>query len=150
MRIVTASSAVDEAITIDGGSGNDTLIGGNTAEQISGGIGNDNIDANRGDDVALLGSGSDTFRWDPGDGNDTVEGGADTDALVFNGANIGESIDVSANGGRVRFLRSIASVVLDLDDVEGITFNALGGADTIIVNDMAGTDLRTFDANLAA
>ena len=39
---------------------------------------------------------------------------------------------------------------MDLDDVEGIAFNAFGGADTVIVNDMAGTDLRTVDANLAA
>ena len=48
------------------------------------------------------------------------------------------------------FVRNIANVALDLDDVEGITFNALGGADAVIVNDMAGTDLRTFDANLLA
>ena len=70
--------------------------------------------------------------------------------MAFNGSNIGENIYVSANGGRVQLVRSIANVVMDLDDVEGITFNALGGADAVIVNDMAGTDLRTFDANLAA
>ena len=150
VRILTASSVVDEAITIDGGSGNDTLIGGHTAEQLVGGTGNDVVDGNRGNDVVLLGSGTDTFQWDPGDGSDIVEGGPDRDALAFNGSNIGENIYVSANGGRVLFVRDIATVALDLDDVEGVTFNALGGADAVIVNDMAGTDLRTFEANLAA
>ena len=36
----------------------------------------------------------------------------------FNGANIAENIDISANGGRVLFFRDIANVTMDLDDVE--------------------------------
>ena len=32
---------------------------------------------------------------------------------------------------------------MDLDDVDRVGFHALGGADTIIVNDLAGTDART-------
>ena len=30
---------------------------------------------------------------------------------------------------------------MDLNDVEAIDFNALGGADTIVVNDLSGTDV---------
>ena len=30
---------------------------------------------------------------------------------------------------------------MDLDDVESVDFNALGGADTITVNDLTGTDV---------
>src|SRR4029434_2821767 len=59
--------------------------------------------------------------------------------MVFNGANIAEIIDISANGGRVRFTRNIATVTMDLNDVEQIDFNALGGADNITVNDLSGT-----------
>ena len=59
------------------------------------------------------------------------------------------TIDISANGGRVRFFRDIANVMMDLNDVEGIDFNALGGADTIIVNDLTGTDVTEVNIDLA-
>src|SRR6185369_17265478 len=61
-------------ITVDGGAGNDTLLGSNGADLLLGGDGNDFIDGNQGTDTALLGAGDDTFQWDPGDGNDIVEG----------------------------------------------------------------------------
>ena len=63
--------------------------------------------------------------------------------MAFNGANINERMDVSANGGRVRFTRDIANIVMDLNDVERIDVKALGGADTITVNDLSGTDAST-------
>ena len=88
-----------------------------------------------------MGAGDDMFQWDPGDGSDTVEGGDGIDTLLFNGANIDESIDISANGGHVRFSRDVANVTMDLNDVERIDFNALGGADNIVVGDMSGTDV---------
>ena len=58
--------------------------------------------------------------------------------MLFNGANINENFDVSANGGRVRFTRNVANIVMDLNDVETIDVNALGGADTLTVNDLSG------------
>jgi len=39
---------------------------------------------------------------------------------------------------------------MDLDDVESIDLNVLGGADLITVNNMAGTDLAELNVNLAA
>jgi Ca2+-binding RTX toxin-like protein len=37
----------------------------------------------------MIGSqGNDTFVWNPGDGNDSIEGQAGVDNLLFNGANI--------------------------------------------------------------
>jgi Ca2+-binding RTX toxin-like protein len=39
---------------------------------------------------------------------------------------------------------------MDLNDVEGIDFNALGGADNITVHDVSGTDLVEANINLAA
>ena len=111
--------------------------------------GNDLVNGGDGNDAALLGAGDDTFVWNPGDGNDTIEGQDGIDTMLFNGANIGENIDISANGGRVRFPRNVANVVMDLNDVEGIDFNALGGADTITVNDLSGTDVTEVNLNLA-
>ena len=141
--VITAGNglAALTSLTIDGGTGNDTITGGDGADLLLGGDGNDLITGGRGNDVALLGAGDDVFVWNPGDGNDTVEGQAGFDRLDFNGANIAEKIDISANGERVRFTRDIANVTMDLNDVEQVDFHALGGADTIVVNDLTGTDL---------
>jgi hypothetical protein len=137
-------------LTLDGGNDNDTILGSNGADLILGGAGDDFVDGNQGDDIAFLGSENDTFQWDPGDGNDTVEGQAGIDTLVFNGSNIGEIIDISANGGRVRFFRNVANITMDLDDVERITYNALGGADQVVVNSLAGTDVTQVTIDLGA
>jgi Ca2+-binding RTX toxin-like protein len=127
---------------IDGGAGNDTINGGDGAETLLGGDGNDAIDGNRGDDTGLLGAGDDSFRWDPGDGSDIVEGQDGIDTLRFNGAGVAENFDISANGQRVRFFRDVANITMDLNDVEQIDTQALGGADNAVVNDISGTDLK--------
>ena len=129
-------------ITVDGGAGNDTILGGNGADKLLGGDGNDFIDGQQGNDTALLGAGDDVFQWDPGDGSDTVEGQDGTDTMLFNGSNIAEIFEASANGGRVLFTRNVGNIVMDLNDVEKIDLNALGGADTIVVNNLAGTDVN--------
>ncbi len=136
-------------ITVDGGAGNDTILGGNGADLLLGGDGNDFIDGNQGNDVALLGAGDDSFQWDPGDGSDVVEGQAGIDTMLFNGANVGEIFEVSANGERVRFTRNVGNIVMDLNDVERIKLNALGGSDTVTVNDLSGTDVTEVDIDLA-
>ena len=78
-----------------------------------------------------------------------VEGQAGTDAMLFNGANIAENIDIAANGGRVLFFRDIANVTMDLNDVETVQFNALGGKDNINVGDLTGTDAKLVAIDLA-
>jgi Ca2+-binding RTX toxin-like protein len=95
-----------------------------------------------------MGAGDDTFVWNPGDDNDVIEGQDGFDAMLFNGANVAEVINIAANGGRVLFTRNVASVVMDLNDVEGIDFNARGGADNIIVGDLSGTDVTEVNLNL--
>src|SRR5262249_58874665 len=100
--------------------------------------------------MASLGAGNDTFIWNPGDGSDTVEGQAGFDTLVFNGANINEKIDISANGSRVRFSRDVANITMDLNGVERIDFHALGGADNITVNDLTGSDVKQVAIHLGA
>jgi Ca2+-binding RTX toxin-like protein len=128
-------------LTIDGGAGDDTILGSQGPDVFLGGHNNDFILGDNGNDLALMGAGDDAFQWNPGDGNDTLEGQDGTDTMLFFGANIGENIDVVANGGRVLFLRNVANVTMDLDDVESIDFRALGGADNVVVGDLSGTDL---------
>ncbi|MPZ44842.1 MAG: calcium-binding protein [Betaproteobacteria bacterium] len=136
-------------ITVDGGAGNDTILGSNGADILIGGDGNDFIDGQQGNDVAFLGDGEDVFQWDPGDGSDTVEGQDGIDTMLFNGSAGSEIFETSANGGRVRFTRNLGNIVMDLDDVESIDLHALGNADTVIVNDMSGTDLTEVNVDLA-
>ncbi len=118
--VITAGNALSSLIslTLDGGAGNDTITGGDGADTLLGGDGNDTVIGGRGNDVASLGAGDDTFVWNPGDGSDTVEGGSGVDTLLFNGSNVGEKIDISANGGRVRLFRDVGNVTMDLHGIE--------------------------------
>ena len=106
--------------------------------------------AGAGTTLAQLGDGDDTFVWNPGDGSDTVDGGAGLDTLLFNGANVSEKIDISANGGRVRFFRDVGNVTMDLNSIETIKFTALGGADNIAVHDLTGTGVKQVAIDLAS
>ena len=146
----TGNLAALIAITVDGGAGSDNLSGSNGVDTLRGGDGNDVIDGQQGNDIAFLGAGDDTFQWDPGDGSDVVEGQDGADKMLFNGSNIGENIDISANGQRVRLVRNVANITMDTDDVEAIEVNALGSPDNLTVNDISGTDLTAIRANLAA
>jgi Ca2+-binding RTX toxin-like protein len=144
----TGLAASVTRLTIDGGEGNDNILGSAGDDLLIGGDGNDFIDGGRGSDVALMGAGDDTFRWDPGDGSDTVEGQSGNDTLRFFGSNANEQFNVSANGPRVRFTRDVGNVVMDLNGVEGINLSAQGGTDTVTVNDMTGTDLTLLNLDL--
>ena len=128
-------------MTLNGGAGND---------QLSTGGGDDLVNGGAGTDMIFLGFGDDTFIWNPGDGNDFIEGSAGRDKLVFNGDNLNENVAISSSGGLARFTRNVGNIALDLDDVEQIDFNALGGVDTITVNDLTGTDVVEVDLNLAS
>ena len=134
--------------TIDGGGGNDTLLGGDGNDTLIGGSGNDTVTGGRGNDVAMLGSGNDTFIWNPGDGSDAVDGGSGTDTLVFNGSNANESMSIFANGSHASLFRDVGNVTMDLNSVEKIQIAALGGADSITVNDLTGTGVKQVAINL--
>ena len=114
--------------------------------------GNDTVQGADGNDRAFLGAGDDRFIWNPGDDNDTVEGEEGTDTLEFNGANAPEIINIQPKPGaeeRSFFLRDVANVIMDMDRVERIEFNARGGVDQINVHDMTGTDVSLVDLDLS-
>src|SRR5262249_37586269 len=138
------------SLTVDGGTGNDTITGGDGNDTLLGGDGNDLIVGGRGADTALMGAGGDTFVWNPGDGRATVEGQAGADTLQFNGANVAENINLSANGQRLRFTRDVANITMDVDGTERVNFVALGGADTITVGDLTGTAVTAVNLDLSA
>jgi Ca2+-binding RTX toxin-like protein len=127
-------------LTLNGGLGIDVFFGSQGEDLFTGGDGND---------TALLAGGDDTIVWNPGDDLDTIEGDDGYDALLFNGANVSENIDISAVNGHVRFFRNVANVALDLAGVEAIDFVARGGNDLIVVNDLSSTQLVELNLNLA-
>src|SRR5262249_60543511 len=54
-------------LSLNGGTGNDTILGSMGSDLVNGGAGND---------VVQMGDGNDTFVWNPGDGSDVVDGQA--------------------------------------------------------------------------
>src|SRR5215470_4445912 len=140
----------EKQVTIIGGAGDDTLIGGVGAETFYGGTGNDTIDGGGGNDVIYLGAGDDTVIWRPGSGSDVIDGEGGSDRLVFNGAAIGEHIELSAVDGRLRLTRDIAAVTLDVAGVENVELHTLRGADNVVVGDLFGTAVTRVDVDLGA
>ena len=140
----------DEAVTMFAGRGNDTFDGGDGAELFFGGRGRDAVDGNRGNDTGILGSGWDSFRWDPGDGSDIVEGQRGWDTLDFNGADGDEQMSLTPDGSRSLFLRVQGNIRMDMDGVEKLDLTALGGVDTITLDDMSGTDFQRAKVDLQA
>jgi hypothetical protein len=156
-RIDDANGAFTDAIptTVAGADGDDSLEGGQVQvaaenETYKGGDGNDLVDGGKGADTAYLGDGNDTFRWDNGEGSDVIEGQDGTDAMLFNGAAVVDTVTMSANGGRLTFFRQPAAITMDTDEVETVDFNALGSADSITVNDLTGTDVTQTNLDLAS
>jgi hypothetical protein len=156
-RIDDSNGAFTNTIptTLSGGDGNDSLEGGQTqvaaqSETFKGGDGNDFVDGGKGNDTAYLGSGNDAFRWDNGEGSDVIEGQDGIDTMQFNGSTGTDTATMSPNGGRLTFFRTQGTVTMDTNNVEVVDFNALTGADSLTVNDLAGTDVTQTNVDLAS
>ena len=144
---LTGSASDDQ---LDGGAGNDTLLGRGGNDTLLGGPGDDILTGGQGTDVMFGGDGNDQIIWNPGDGSDVVEGQDGEDTLVFNGANVDETVDLSANGQRLRFFRNVANITMDCDGIERVIFHALGGTDQVTVNDLTGTQVSNVVVDLAS
>ena len=94
------------------------LLGSNGADILLGGDGNDFVDGQQGNDTALPGRRRRHVPVGSGRRQRHVEGQDGTDTMLFNGSAANERMEASANGGRVRFTRDIANIVMDLNDVE--------------------------------
>jgi Ca2+-binding RTX toxin-like protein len=149
---ITAGNGLANLIflALNGGAGNDTITGGDGADRITGGDGNDVIIGGKGNDSLFGGAGDDTFIWNNGDGSDLVEGEDGADTLQFNGAAANENFALTANGTRLRFTRDLGNINMDVNGVETVNVAAEGGADTLTVNDLTGTDVTTVNADLSA
>ena len=97
---------------VNGGAGNDTIIGNLNANVISGAGGNDTLSG---------GAGNDTFNYTIGDGIDIIDGGADTDTLAISGTAGDDTIDVVTSGSTITSIEGMIPT-----SVESYTLNGLG------------------------
>jgi Ca2+-binding RTX toxin-like protein len=68
---ITVQNGITKNAFLDGGDGNDTVVGGYGHDVVFGGAGADNVGGNRGRDMLFGGTGA-----------DSVSGGADSDLLI--------------------------------------------------------------------
>ena len=137
-------------LDLDGGEGNDLLIGGDGADVLRGGAGNDTLLGSRGNDVVLGQAGNDLLIVNNGDGNDFLEGGADNDTVQVNGDNAaGDFLVVEPNGLRARIRRSnLIPFSLDIGSTERLDINTQGGGDRVTVAAMGtGTAVTHIDVD---
>jgi hypothetical protein len=140
----------NKALTVDGGNGNDSITTGDGNDLILAGNGDDTVDAGRGNDRVFLGNGDDFFVWNPGEGSDSVDGGnGQSDVMQFNGANVAETMSLSANGSGAVFLRDIGNIRMDMDNIEIFNLTTLGGNDQVTVNNLDGTAIRHANIDLS-
>lgn len=122
--LVRGASGKDNLYDIEGvigGSGNDTLLGGNDADILNGGAGDDTLRGGRGADLLTGGEGSDTFEFARSDlvsgknyyGYDTITDFGAGDRLDFTGLESGGQ-DIDADDVRVTDTEFGTMVAVDM------------------------------------
>lgn len=71
------------------------------------------------------------------------------DPCNWNGSKVGENIALTANGSNVQLRRDVGAVTTDLTSLQTLDLTAPGGADTITVNDLAGTGTSKVNLDLS-
>ncbi len=137
---------------LDGGDGDDSMVGAHNHDTLLGGEGGDRLQAGRGDDLLIGHLGRDVHRGEAG--NDTIyvaaggvepgeviDGGADTDTLWAEVLD-GSPFDLSeAQIQRIETLRLSGDLRLTRDQVQGFTRIEFGGISSITLADAGFTDL---------
>ena len=123
---------------VQGGSGNDVIVGAHTSDIIFGGGGNDTITGAGGADAMLGGDGDDTITiLSNGDATgDSVDGGAGYDRLVVNsGVNISGIISITGMEELDLTGSSTPSITLGDGQLDAFaTIGALGSVNAITIN----------------
>lgn len=115
-----------------GESGNDTLNGGNNADELHGGTGNDNLNG---------GSGNDSYYFERGGGQDQVLDAIGTDYVYF---------DASITSADINLSRSQNDLVMTVNNNGGIlTINSYFVSSTNIVENFIFIDGSTLPSNQA-
>lgn len=120
------------ALMVDGGNGDDTLIGTKFADVLRGGAGDDTITGGDGNDTLTGGAGNDTFRFTARFDHDTI-----TDFAA--GTAIGDVIDFTS------LFADFTAVLVASQQVGGDTVITLDGNNTLTLQNVAISQLNAND-----
>ncbi len=145
---------------LSGGSGQDTLLGSDSFDQMNGGAdsdvlkgrggddllfgggGNDAVWGGTGDDVlqgqggidSLFGEeGNDQLVWRLGDSSDQLDGGADADVVLVQGNNRNNHVDVQQNAWSQLQVTDGGGTITIGDTVSNVIVDAGAGRDTVTI-----------------
>ena len=128
-------------LTIDGGGGDDIIVGGPNLDTIRGGAGDDRLTggpngANPPNPESIQGgAGNDVMIWNNGDGDDVNDGGDGIDETQFNNGTADDVMDVApvGNAGAHHFHRVGADIDIDITQTtERLNINAFSGDDSLV------------------
>jgi Ca2+-binding RTX toxin-like protein len=131
-------------LSLNGGSGDDSLSSGDGPDLVTGGDGDDKLDGSGGDDRIVGdrgsdrlsgGDGDDALVWNNGDGSDTADGNAGFDHVEINGSPAaGDAFTVRPNGARAVIARTnLVQFTVDFA-AEALTVNGGGGDDQLAIS----------------
>ncbi len=141
---LTVIGANTTAMTMTGGTGNDSLTGSTGNDTLTGGAGNDTLVASTGTDTLTGGTGNDSLRFTTNalTSVDTVDGGAGTDTIYYTAAEtVGDAdftlvTNVEAiDGGTTAITATVGSLA------------AAAGINTISMGDATAADAVTVTAD---
>jgi Ca2+-binding RTX toxin-like protein len=79
-----------------------------------------------------------------------INGHGGSDVAEFIGGNESEVVDLFADQKTFRFSSDSSAIGVGLDEVEQVTFHALGGADQVTIHDLTGTSVSHVLLDLAS
>ncbi|WP_052003231.1 peroxidase family protein [Microvirga sp. BSC39] len=154
----------DTVGALNGTNGNNIILVNNTSTTVEAAGGNDTIFGGAGNDIINAGTGNDLIVQVAGvGGRDRVDGGTGIDTYRLEGATEAETFRIysraewlAAQGNTAAQINgnteivvtrngtNAASIVAELDNVEEIVINGMGGGDTFLpIGNFAGTSLLT-------
>src|SRR4051794_14091623 len=134
-------------LTIDGGGGDDIIVGGPNLDTLRGGDGDDRLtggpNAKPTKESIEGGAGNDVMIWNNGDGDDVDDGGDGIDEMQFNNGVADDVMDVApVGGGAHHFHRIGAEINIDIAaSTERLNINAFSGNDSLV--SAPGTTIAT-------
>ena len=142
----TGNLAALIAITVDGGAGNDTLLGSNGVDVLLGGNGNDFADGQQGNDVESIVAktlgGADNVVVNDLSGTDVVDVRADLAAIGGDDAQPDNVITNATNGDDVVSVTGLGpNALLSGLAAQVSVSGAIAGSDRVTVNALAGDDV---------
>ena len=151
----------DGADLITGGGGFDTLVGADGADLVRGGDdadsligegGDDRLVGDRGTDFHTGGIGDDALVWNNGDGTDNSAGDDGFDRVEVNGsATAGDVFSLAPDGDDAVFERTnLVPFAINLTSGPALlTEDPRGGVEAVVVNGLGGNDTFTVRPGLA-